>query len=470
MKTPFRSFTLILLVLFAFSSCEKNSDSSKGTAKFSIAPIDEINQTKSAFTAGDSAMITYHLMVSVADSEGNPVLTDELVPVYLWGSRFMSEEVEMEPGDYLLTGFVLINSAGEVIAATPLEGSPLAYLVRDPLPVAFTITGGASTLVSPELLAVGDHTPGDFGYVTFGGQIIKPLDFYAMCVIDNPLSMAPAPLPVTAQLTVFAGNQWRYRFSLEASVNHLVIRGGYEYYTLLLEKEGYKPQRFTVKARELLATTRTSPLILKIPYDSWEWKVLVLQPGPEGGKDALISNLEPGKNFGDSKYFEATFISEPVLTVMRSNESLISFDMNELPKSATIKKVTLSLWYDLPLVWDSTIFHPGGSSDFTWCGGVLQKITEPWEEAVVTWNEQPKTTEAGQVLIRPFILNCNCITVDVTTLYVPSPATDTQYTRGYGMFFRLWPREWVPGFRFASSDYPIAQMRPKLTIYYTLPQ
>ena len=470
MKTPFRSFTLILLVLFAFSSCEKNSDSSKGTAKFSIATIDEINQTKSAFTTGDSAMVSYHLMLSVTDTDGNPVLTDELIPVYLWGPGFLSEEVEMEAGDYLLTSFVLINPAGEVMAATPLEGSPLAYLVRDPLPVAFTITGGTSTLVAPELLAVGDHPPADFGYVTFGGKIIKPLDFYALCVIDNPLSMAPTPLPVTAKLTVFAGNNWRYRFSLEAAVNHLIIRGGYEYYTFLLEKEGYKPQRFTVKARELMATTRTSPLILKIPYDSWEWKVLVLQPGPERGKDALISNLDPGKNFGDSKYFEATFISEPVLAVMRSNESLISFDMNDLPNSAIIRRVTLNLWYDLPLAWDSTIFHPAGTSDFTWCGGVLQKITEPWEESKVTWDEQPQTTEAGQVLITPFILNCNCITVDVTRLYVPSAATDVPYTRGYGMFFRLWPQEWVPGFRFASSDYPVAQMRPRLTIYYTLPQ
>ena len=54
-------------------------------------------------------------------------------------------------------------------------------------------------------------------------------------------------------------------------------------------------------------------------------KSIVLQPGPEAGKDAMISNLEPDKNFGEHKYFEATFLSEPVLTVMRSNRSLIWF-------------------------------------------------------------------------------------------------------------------------------------------------
>ncbi len=37
----------------------------------------------------------------------------------------------------------------------------------------------------------------------------------------------------------------------------------------------------------------------------------------------MISNLNPDKNYEDHKYFEATYLTEPVLTVMRSNRSLI---------------------------------------------------------------------------------------------------------------------------------------------------
>jgi hypothetical protein len=468
MKTLIRSLTLILLAVFAFSSCEKNSDTSKGTAKFSITAIGDLNQTKSALTTDDSALVSYHVMVSVEDKEGNPVLTDKLIPVYIFGSGFVSEAIEMDAGNYNLTKFMLINPAGEVVAATPTEGSPLAYLVSDPLPIGFSISGGTSTIIIPELLAVGDHSPGDFGYISFGGQIIKPLSFYVICYLDNPLSMSPAPIPITANLTVYAGNDWHYMFRLKAEINQLIIRGGYYYYVFLLEKEGFMPQKFYFTARELIATTKDNPLVLKIPWDSGEWKVLELQPGPDEGKDAMISNLDPDTNFGNHKYFEATFISEPILTVMRSNESLIWFNMNALPKSATIKKVTLTLYYDLPLAWDSAIFTPDESGGVDWFGGVLQKITEPWEEDKVTWNYQPNSTEVSQVYIAPFILNCNRITVDVTRIYVPDP-TGIADTPGYGMFFRLWPREWVPGFRFASSDYPIASMRPKLTIYYTLP-
>ena len=180
----------------------------------------------------------------------------------------------------------------------------------------------------------------------------------------------------------------------------------------------------------------------------------------------MISNLDADKNFGDYKYFEATFITEPVLTVMRSNRSLIWFNLNALPKSAVIRKVTLQLSYDLPVPFDlAYLTDIDPSTGIARFGGVLQQIVEPWEEDKVTWNTQPKTIEANQVFISPFNLNVNFITVDVTSLFVP---VNEVAAPNYGMFFKLWPVERFPGFRFASSDFPDARMRPKLTVYYTI--
>ncbi|HSO77339.1 MAG TPA: DNRLRE domain-containing protein [Bacteroidales bacterium] len=470
MRTLIRSLqlSLMLLAVLSLSSCEKNSENkSKGTAKFSIGSIEASNQTKSALT--DTALVSYQVMVSVEDTDGNPVLTDELIPVYIFGAGFVSEEVELVAGNYNLTKFMVIDPSGEVIFAAPVEGAPLAYLVDDPLPVGFSIKADIATSVAPEVLPVDGHTPGDFGYVSFGIQVVKPLGFYAICIIDNPLSMAPAPLLTNAKLTVFAGENWRYSFRLEAALNSIIIRGGYETYLFLLEKEGYLSQRFYITARELRAATRDNPLVLKIPWDSNQWKVMVLQPGPDRGKDAMISNLEPDKNFGGHKYFEATFISEPVLTVMRSNNSLVWFNLGELPKSAAIKKVVLRLSYDIPLPWDSTIYTAGPEGGLVWYGGVFQQITEPWEEATVTWNNKPKTVTSNQVLLSPFIRNVNFIDIDVTRLYVPSVTTDNVEYPNYGIYFRLWPGEWLSGFRFASSDYPTERLRPQLTVYYTTP-
>jgi hypothetical protein len=404
-------------------------------------------------------------MVSIEDMEGNSVISDSLIPVYAFGTGFTSENVELQTGDYNLTKFLVINPSGTVIYAAPIEGSPLAYLVNDPLPLNFSIRADQVTTVAPEVLLVGDQTPGQFGYASFGMQIIKPLGFWTICILDCPMCMSPTQL-TTAKLTVYANNGWHYTFKLEPAVNHLIIRGGSEIYYFVLEKEGYLPQKLQFTSKQLIETTKENPLVLKIPWDSNQWKTLVLQPGPEDGKDAMISNLEADKNFGDYKYFEATYLSESVLTVMRSNRSLIWFNLNSLPKSAIIIKVALQLWYDLPVPFDPVyLIDIDPTTGLCRFGGVLQQIVEPWEEFKVTWNTQPKTIMANQVFISPFNINANVITVDVTTLFVPA---NDKNALNYGMLFKLWPTEKFPGFRFASSDFPDATMRPKLTIYYIL--
>lgn len=456
---------LFPLTVFGIWSCENRNDSfaGKGKAEFSLSMPEEGAKSLSGSSL-DSGIMSYHIMVSIEDMEGNSIISDSLIPVYAFGTGFTSENVELETGDYNLTKFLVINPSGTVIYAAPIEGSPLAYLVNDPLPLNFSIRADLVTTVAPEVLLVGDQTPGQFGYANFGMQIIKPLGFWTICILDCPMCMSPTQL-TTAKLTVYANNGWHYTFKLEPAINHLIIRGGSDIYYFLLEKEGYLPQKLQFTAAQLRATTKENPLVLKIPWDSNQWKTLILQPGPDDGKDAMISNLDPDKNFGDYKFFEATFISEPVLTVMRSNRSLVWFNLNSLPKSAVIKKVTLQLFYDIPIPWDSNVFITEPVTSSLWYGGVLQQIVEPWEENKVTWNTQPKSILANQVFISPFIRNVNFVTVDITTLFVP---VNDIAAANYGMLFKLWPTEKFPGFRFASSDFVDATMRPKLTIYYTI--
>jgi hypothetical protein len=457
---------LIPLTVFGIWSCENRNDdfAGKGKAEFSLSMPEE-GAKSSSVSSLDSGIMSYHIMVSIEDMKGNSVISDSLIPVYAFGTGFTSENVELQTGNYNLTKFLVLNPSGTVIFAAPIEGSPLAYLVNDPLPLNFSIRADQVTTVAPEVLLVGDQTPGQFGYASFGMQVIKPLGFWTICILDCPMCMSPTQL-TTAKLTVYANNGWHYTFKLEPTINHLIIRGGSDIYYFVLEKEGYLPQKLQFTARQLIETTKENPLVLKIPWDSNQWKTLVLQPGPEDGKDAMISNLEGDKNFGDYKYFEATYLSESVLTVMRSNRSLIWFNLNAIPKSAIIKKVTLQLWYNLPIPFDPvylTDIDP--ATGLCRYGGVLQQIVEPWEEYKVTWNTQPKSIEANQVFISPFNLNVNFITVDVTRLFIPLMEVAAP---NYGMFFKLWPVERFPGFRFASSDFADATMRPKLTIYYIL--
>jgi hypothetical protein len=467
MKTSIRliCFSLFILAVAGLSSCNKmNNENGIGTAEFSLSLPDGLSQLKSVST--DSAVVSYQLLVSVQNLNGGVVFTDKLIPIYTFGTGFVSEKLEIKAGEYKLTKFMVINPSGVVIYAAPLAGSPLAYLTNRPLPLNFNIFPDKVTTVLPEVLAVGDQTPDKFGYVNFGVQVIKPLVFYTMCVFDpgNPMIMAPIQI-TSAKLTVYAADGWHFTFMLQPSVNKLIIRGGSEIYKFVLEKEGYATQNMQFTAAQLLAATSENPLVLKIPWGS-QYQVLFLQPGPDAGKDAMISNLEPDKNFGAHKYFEATWMSESPLTVMRSTRSLIFFDLSTVPKSAVIKKAILKLSYDLPVPWDSTIFFSNSGTAYSIRpAGVLQQIIEPWEENSVTWNKAPKTTELMQVFIPPFIRNTNFIEVDVTGLIV---STAANLLPNHGMLFKLNTNEKFKGFRFASSDFPDELMRPRLSIHYTL--
>jgi len=464
MKTNrFLQVIVIMLAAAGFTACEKSIPEGKGTAEFSLLLP---SQLKSA-AISDSVAVSYQLLISVEDMKGNPVFTDKLIPVYSFGAGFVSEKVEINTGEYKLTKFMVINPSGAVVFASPLSGSPLAYLTTRPLPFPFNILPGQVTQVVPEVLEVGDQTPDKFGYVSFGIRVIKPLTFWGGAVIDNPMIMAPFPLWTEARLTITARDGWHYTFKLIAGINQITIRGGSDIYMFLLEKDGFMPQKFQFTASQLFERTKENPLYLKIPWDATAFKTFVLQPGPDEGKDAMISNLEPDKNFGGHNYFEATFLSEPILTVMRLNRSLIEFRLPQTFAPITIKKVILRLSFEVPLPWDSTIFIGTSASNFI--GGVLQQVVEPWEENGVTWNKMPKSVESNQVFIPPFIKNANFIDVDVTRMFVQPVNTDPAVYPNYGMLFKLMPENKWPGFRFASSDHPNIALRPKLTIYYTQP-
>ncbi len=487
MKTLIRlmPLSLIILAVIGFSSCEKKiaGDGSMGKLEISLyvpgmsgllksATLDSIPPVKDT-----SRIASYQLLISIEDLTGKLIISDKLIPVYSFGTGFVSENLEIPAGEYKLSKFMVINSAGQVIYAAPIAGSPLAYLVNIPLPLKFVIAPGQVTRILPEVLAAADQSPSQFGYANFAIQMVYPLSFYVICVLDNPMLMAPTQI-TQAKLTVYANSiiakntssvtkPWSFTFKLEAAVNHITIRGGSESYVFVLEKEGYLPQKMQFSSRELKATSKENPLVLKIPMNTVAYKTLIIQPGPDGGKDAMISNIEPDKNFGAHKYFETTYLSDSLLTVMRSKRSLIWFNTSHLPDSAIIRKVILTLSYNIPVPWNTDVFSTSPiRSDIQWYGAVLQQIIEPWEEDKVSWNTQPKSIEANQVYVSPFIKNANFLEIDVTRLFVPVQEIQAP---NYGMMFKLYPTELFPGFRFASSDYPDAVMRPKLIIQYTVP-
>jgi hypothetical protein len=262
------NISLIISGIMGFTSCENHDsgNTGKGKAEFSLNMPSGKSQHKSGQVI-DSGVVSYQLLVSIEDLSGDPILSDLLIPLYSFGTGYVSENVELNSGEYILTKYMVINSEGVVAYAAPLAGSPLAYLTNRPLPLSFNIYPDRVTRVLPEVLAVEDQSPDQFGYANFGIQIIEPLVFWTTCILNDSLVLSSTQM-TQANLTIYADScEWNNTFKLEAAVNRLIIRAGSANYRFLLEKDGYPPQEMQFSVEDLLATSKENPLILKIPIN-----------------------------------------------------------------------------------------------------------------------------------------------------------------------------------------------------------
>ena len=478
---------LVILPAFFINSCEKQLETEQeGILELGVFLDQMEGQLKSALEDSNSSdIITHYVIVSVVNENGDLVMDNEHLVLYNFGGHWVTKEIKLKVGLYELIKFFVVDPTGNVLLAAPVKDSPKAYLVDHPLPISFGIRKEQVTKVVPEVLAVFEEPPEAFGYVTFSYSVVKTLDFFIAVYINDPTYVAPIKF-TDAKLTVIVDSLWMHSFKLEPRVNRIIVRDGYRVYLLVVEKEGFIPRKLEVSRDELLKTSPDNPLLVGLPVDNLH--LLVLQPGPEEGKDAMISRSLPEENFGDHPFFEATSISPVTSDIQHKlTRSLIEWNLNQLPKSATIRKAIMTLYYpeiyilDTVLI-DSFIMWTNGLTDLNdipekYPGALLQRIISPWEEYEVTWSKQPETTTENQVFIpmKYYIQDMTCVNcfappvsevIDVTKLL-----TDMKSAGHNGMMLRLVNEEypqWLQ-FRFTSSDFKLPKLWPKLEIYYTLP-
>jgi hypothetical protein len=147
--------------------------------------------------------------------------------LYAFGQQYLSDHFELPPGSYTLTSFAVLNSDDRVIYAAPIDGSPLASYVTSPLPISFSITGGAETQVVPEVLAVSDDVdPTSFGYATIGFRPVSVTALQLPTVTETVVRVhaefrnssdtvivdTPSPgLILDLRQTALAGQTWNVR-------------------------------------------------------------------------------------------------------------------------------------------------------------------------------------------------------------------------------------------------------------------
>ena len=272
-----KRFVLIFGVLTVFAvfwnSCSDKEQT--GTLQFDLT-FSEDSQLKSSLADPnvDAAL------VSITSETGEVIHSKEPVQLFMFGNRYVTRSLTLPVGRYRLTEFMLVDSSGVVLWATPVDGSPLAPLVTRPLPVRFGISLEQTTSVEMEVIPVNGRDPADFGYVQFP---IGFVDHFCLRV----LLPNGSGIEDEAMLTVLAGNRQVLKETLTPGMNHFTLPLVDDLYTLsatdLVGRQFYSrrfPLRDLIKHR--CGDSINPPLVI---YQNQDTGIIVT---PEGLTEPMI--------------------------------------------------------------------------------------------------------------------------------------------------------------------------------------
>lgn len=187
-------------------------------------------------------------------------------------------------------------------------------------------------------------------------------------------------------------------------------------------------------------------------------KSLIIQPGIEDGKDAVITFYTPDVNRSTEDFvhgFSWTIFNDPVV-----GRGYISFDINNLSSSTIADSAILSLTVLEYSTYNSLLFGASGNNEL-----VFQRIIEPWKEDSITWFNSPETTSENEIHTQKLDSNSvnTILCIDVTKML--NDALEEQ-EKEFGISFKLINEQPYSIAMFASSEHDSVAYRPKLEIYY----
>ena len=190
---------IVFFMSISLLSCKKDKDQVVAQNRVSFG-----YQSKTGF-GGRAESETPHLIrLSVETEEGESIWNDKELVLNAFGQEYVTESVQLELGNYVLTSFLVINDVGEVIFAAPLEGSDQAAVVSHALPIDFEVRdNGQDNVIRPEVVPISEKsTPGSYGYMGFGFDIIN--NFVVDLNITSDFN--GNPLPASVEITSYSSD------------------------------------------------------------------------------------------------------------------------------------------------------------------------------------------------------------------------------------------------------------------------
>ncbi|MCK5137928.1 MAG: hypothetical protein KAR19_19230 [Bacteroidales bacterium] len=224
MKKSFLIIVGVAAMMVSWPSCTQLEETGKLQFGLELSDDSELKSVMADRNVSEA-------LVSIAGENGALIFDKEPLPIYKFGEEYTTRSLKLPVGEFLLTEFMLIDSSGVVLWATPMEGSRLAHLVRQPLPIHFGISHEQTTSLDIQVIRVKDHPPADFGYVNFDigfvDRFCLKVLYLSRCMEDwNDSILGPnnpdAPIH-QPRFTMHLGDQLVVDEPLNQGLNHYAV-------------------------------------------------------------------------------------------------------------------------------------------------------------------------------------------------------------------------------------------------------
>jgi hypothetical protein len=121
------------------------------------------------------------VIYTLKKSDGSTI--SDKIELYEFNGNYITQPFNLTATHYSLEQFLILDVNNETIYAAPVAGSELADRVEHPLPLSFIVSTDQLTHLTPEVIAVANNTPEDFGYLSFGFEI-KDIDSSGLTRFD----------------------------------------------------------------------------------------------------------------------------------------------------------------------------------------------------------------------------------------------------------------------------------------------
>ena len=249
-----------MCLLVVLASCTKENATQTSSVKGKIG----FTFTTTERSAGKSALRTenqtpHAVVVSVMDQEGYIIMDNQMYTLINFNGSYLTENIELPIGDYTLTGFNVVNSDFEIILSAPIDNYELAALVSQPLPIDFSVSELGNTNVTAEVLQVlPEDTPEQFGYTTFGFDVIETQDFYIR-LLDKS-GEDPVLIPGYVYINIYDRN-YNLSLTLDSDTKHIRIPAldDNTYVHMEVGTSNFEPQTFNLTGSDLNDINEDNP-------------------------------------------------------------------------------------------------------------------------------------------------------------------------------------------------------------------